>query len=90
MEQDEIRDYMAAMDGVNVQIAARGDGSPEIAWGDTFIFARDERGESKKMPFATIVIKDYGDFDCESKLDRGRGAGEQGAQLVCRPLAFCA
>ena len=71
MNQDEIRDYLGAMDRVNVVVSATGDGSPEIAWGDTFFYARDEHGESKKMPFATIVIKDYEGFDCESNLNRG-------------------
>ena len=71
VNQDEIRDYLGAMDRVNVVVSAPGDGSPEVAWGDTFFFARDEHGESKKMPFATIVIKDYEGFDSDSRLNRG-------------------
>jgi Family of unknown function (DUF6194) len=71
VNQDDIRDYLGAMDRVSVVVSAPGDGSPEVAWGDTFFFARDEHGESKKMPFATIVIKDYEGFDSYSKLNRG-------------------
>jgi len=71
MTQDEIRAFFAADPQVHIQIAARGDGSPEVAWGDSFISARGEDGVPKKMPFATIVTKDYPGFDEESKLDRG-------------------
>jgi hypothetical protein len=67
VDQDAVRTYIqGALEGVDVQIAAREDGSPEVAWGDTFFFADPER----KFPFATIVTKDYGDFDSASNLDR--------------------
>jgi hypothetical protein len=52
--------------GAVVNTASEASGAPEVAWGDTFVFA----GEEKRMPFATIVIKDYPDFDTESDLDR--------------------
>lgn len=71
MNQDEIRDYFSSNEAVYTQISAPGDGSPEIAWGDTFFYVRDGRGEPKKMPFATIVTKDYDGFDVESNLNRG-------------------
>lgn len=71
LAQDEIRELLGAYGEVSVQIAQPEDGSPEIAWGDTFFFVRNESGEVSKMPFATIVIKDYGDFDCASQLSRG-------------------
>lgn len=70
MTQDDIRAFFAAHSAVHIQIAGSGDGSPEVAWGDTFIFVRDESGTPRKMPFATIVTKDYAGFDTESKLDR--------------------
>lgn len=71
MTQDDIRAFFAAHPSVFIQIAGQGDGSPEVAWGDSFIFVRDASGAPKKMPFATIVTKDYAGFDVESKLDRG-------------------
>lgn len=71
MTQDEIRQYLAANGSVRIQVAAREDGSPEMAWGDTFCFAVDADGQAKKMPFVTIVTKDYRGFDEESRLDRG-------------------
>jgi uncharacterized protein DUF6194 len=71
MTQDDIRAFFAADPAVHIQIAAPGDGSPEAAWGDTFVYVRDEGGAPKKMPFATIVTKDYAGFDAWSKLDRG-------------------
>jgi len=55
-----------------VEIGSREAGSPEIAWGDTF-FIYDPNREfegPRRFPFATIVIKDYGDFDNASQLDR--------------------
>ncbi|HET6583754.1 MAG TPA: DUF6194 family protein [Nannocystaceae bacterium] len=70
MTQDEIRAFFARHPRVHVQVAARDDGSPAIAWGDTFVFVRDESGAVRKMPFATIVTKDYAGFDVESQLDR--------------------
>jgi hypothetical protein len=70
MTQDEIRAFFAEHPSVHIQIAGPGDGSPEVAWGDSFIFVRDQSGTPRKMPFATIVTKDYAGFDTESKLDR--------------------
>jgi hypothetical protein len=71
MSQDEIRKRLGSNASVIVQIASSGDGSPEIAWGDTFFYVRDKSGEPKKMPFTTIVTKDYSGFDSESQLNRG-------------------
>jgi hypothetical protein len=52
--------------GVRTDTADEASGAPEIAWGDTFIYT----GPNERMPFATIVVKDYPDFDTESELDR--------------------
>ena len=50
-----------------VETADEASGAPEIAWGDTFIFGGPAK---QRMPFATIVTKDYPGFDTESRLDR--------------------
>jgi hypothetical protein len=73
VDEAAIRRYVAeALPGSVVVVASEGDGSPEIAWGDTFFFYDpDDAGESARMfPFATIVTKDYGEFDNASNLDR--------------------
>jgi hypothetical protein len=58
--------------GVDVVIGSEENGAPEIAWGDTFFIYDPERNleDARRFPFATIVTKDYGDFDNASKLDR--------------------
>lgn len=71
MTQNDLRHHLATNPAVRTQIAAPDDGSPEIAWGDTFFYACDASGQPAKMPFATIVIKDYVGFDTASQLDRG-------------------
>jgi hypothetical protein len=47
-------------------------GGPVIAAGDTFFFYNPNRGldPDRRFPFATIVTKDYGDFDRSSNLNR--------------------
>lgn len=71
MTQDQIRRYFAADPAVRIQIACAEDGSPQLAWGDSLCFVVDDQGRKKKMPFATIVTKDYPGFDDASQLDRG-------------------
>jgi hypothetical protein len=73
MDQDSIRKYVAdTLPGVDVFIGSKEHGDPEIAWGDTFFIYDPERNLTGKyrFPFATIVIKDYGDFDNASNLNR--------------------
>ncbi len=73
MDEEAIRTYVAStFKGVDVQIGSKEDGSPEIAWGDTFFIYDPQRNleGTGRFPFATIVTKDYGDFDNASKLDR--------------------
>ena len=72
LTQDHLRALFDSPD-VHVQIAADGDGSPEIARGDTFVFARDATGAPKKMPFSTLVTKDYPGFDEASRLSARAG-----------------
>lgn len=73
MDQEAIRRYVAStFDGVDTQVASKDDGSPEIAWGDTFFIYDPQRNfeGTRRFPFATIVTKDYGDFDNRSNLNR--------------------
>lgn len=72
MDQEAIIRYVReTFHGVDVLQPGPGS-DPAIAIGDTF-FSYDPDGDlpgEKKFPFATIVIKDYGDFDKLSDLDR--------------------
>ena len=68
VNQEDIIAYVASnFDGVNIMRPDDGPGA-----GDTFFIYDPERDlpDNKQMPFATIVTKDYGDFDNLSKLDR--------------------
>src|SRR5437879_5777474 len=58
--------------GVDPSVGSEEAGSPEIAWGDTFFIYDPHRTleGAKRFPFATMVTKDYGDFDNASNLDR--------------------
>ena len=67
---DEIISFVDGLDGVLTQRAHSGDGSPEIAWGDTFFYyAPDGVMPEATQPFATIVTKNY-PGDETSRLDR--------------------
>lgn len=72
MDETSIADYITdTFAGVNGVIASQGLGAPEVAWGDRFFFYDpDRRPSNRRFPFATIVTKDYGDFDCVSHLNR--------------------
>jgi Family of unknown function (DUF6194) len=73
MNENTIIEYIReSLDGVDVVVASREAGAPEVAWGDTFfIYDPDRRLKgSQRFPFATIVTKDYGDFDRASQLNR--------------------
>lgn len=68
MDQDAIIAYITdTFAGVEVQRPTDGPGA-----GDTFFFAASQRtiDPARRLPFATIVTKDYGDFDAASQLDR--------------------
>ena len=58
--------------GVDPDVGSEEAGSPEVAWGDTFFIYDPDRSleGARRFPFATIVTKDYGDFDNASNLDR--------------------
>jgi hypothetical protein len=70
MTMDDIISLVSGFDGVLTFRPAEGDGSPEIAWGDTFFyFSADGATPTEAQPFATIVTKNYPD-DEASRLDR--------------------
>jgi hypothetical protein len=70
MTMEEIISFVDGLDGVLTQRAHSGDGSPEIAWGDTFFYyAPDGVVPSATQPFATIVTKNY-PGDETSRLER--------------------
>lgn len=71
MTQDDLIEFARGLPGVVVQTAHEGDGSPEVAWGDSFFFYDpDDSPEDRRMPFTTIVTKNYDGFDEASDLNR--------------------
>lgn len=68
MDQAEITAYIAeTCPGTKVVIGTEGIGA-----GDTFFIYDPDRNlpDRQQLPFATIVTKDYGDFDNASNLNR--------------------
>ncbi|MDA0171006.1 DUF6194 family protein [Solirubrobacter taibaiensis] len=65
MTEAELIELLAGLPDTDVLTVDETSGAPEIAWGDTFATYT-----GAKQPFATIVVKDYGDFDDVSQLDR--------------------
>jgi hypothetical protein len=60
MTHAQIVELVAGWDGVLALTPGPGDGTPEIAWGDTFFYyAPDGVVPTAVQPFATIVTKDY-------------------------------
>ncbi|WP_043627720.1 DUF6194 family protein [Nonomuraea candida] len=72
MNEKDIIEFVSGLPETFVQTAGPGDGSPELAWGDTFIFYAPEGRvpTDGRLPYATIVTKDYEGFDTESDLNR--------------------
>jgi hypothetical protein len=70
--EQEIVEFVTKLGGVDVMVASTENGAPEVAWGDTFFFCHPDPDvpADRRFPFATIVIKDYPDFDTSSNLDR--------------------
>jgi Family of unknown function (DUF6194) len=64
--EEEVIRFVSGLPAVVAMTADKDSGAPEIAWGDTFFFHEADR----KMPFATIVVKDYPGWDTASNLDR--------------------
>lgn len=71
MTQNDIRQYLDSNTSVLTQVASAESGNPEISWGDSFFYVLNSDGSPSKMPFATIITKDYDGFDINSKLNRG-------------------
>jgi hypothetical protein len=68
MDQGGIIQYMTdTFTGIDLLRPSDGPGA-----GDTFIYfdPQRDRDPARSMPFATIVTKDYGEFDNTSHLDR--------------------
>ncbi|GII61940.1 hypothetical protein Skr01_20250 [Sphaerisporangium krabiense] len=67
---EEIIGLVGGLDGVLTLRPGPGDGTPELAWGDTFFYySPDGVVPTTTQPFATIVTKNYPD-DEASRLDR--------------------
>lgn len=65
-QEDIIRSIVETFTGIQLLQPTDGPGA-----GDTFIYyAPDTFDPARQMPFATIVTKDYGEFDNVSHLDR--------------------
>jgi hypothetical protein len=73
MDEASITRYIETkFEGVDVVVASREIGAPEVAWGDSFYIYDPNRDldDAHRFPFATLVIQDYGDFDNKSNLNR--------------------
>ncbi|HET7019010.1 MAG TPA: DUF6194 family protein [Streptosporangiaceae bacterium] len=71
MTHEDVIEFATGLPGVVVQTASEGDGSPEVAWGDSFFFYDpDDSADNRRMPFTTIVTKNYDGFDEASDLNR--------------------
>ena len=66
MTHEELLALAADLPDAYVMTATEGNGAPESAWGDSFVYYREERN----MPFATVVVSNYPGFDESSDLDR--------------------
>src|SRR5919201_1444819 len=71
MTEDDIIAFVTSLPGVVAVTAGEANGAPEVAWGDSFFFYDpDGKPSARRMPFATIVTKDYDGFDTASNLNR--------------------
>ncbi|GAB6903877.1 DUF6194 family protein [Kineosporia succinea] len=61
MIADEIIAFVRSLGDVHVQRPAPGDGTPAIAWGDTFVYYSPDGSLPRAQPFVTIVTKQYPD-----------------------------
>lgn len=71
MTEDDLIALVRTLPGARAHTVGEDSGAPPVAWGDTFFFHDpDDREEDRRIPFATIVTKDYPGFDTASDLDR--------------------
>ncbi|TKK91033.1 hypothetical protein FDA94_04590 [Herbidospora galbida] len=61
MNMDDLIDHAKTLDAVLILRPRPGDGSPEVSWGDAFIYYAPDGVIPATQPFATIVTKDYPD-----------------------------
>lgn len=72
MTEKDIIEFVTGLPGVVLLTAGPDNGAPEVAWGDSF-FYYDPAGDTpaaRRLPFATLVVKDYPGFDTASDLNR--------------------
>ncbi|GGF04829.1 DUF6194 family protein [Mycetocola zhadangensis] len=69
MTIDDIVTFVTGLGGVVAQTPSEGDGSPELAWGDTFFYYSPDGTIPAAQPVATIVTKTYPGEE-QSRLDR--------------------
>ena len=70
MTPDELLQLASTWEGILIVRPQPGDGTPELAWGDSFLYYEPSGVmPTNRQPFATIVTKDYPD-DVASNLDR--------------------
>jgi hypothetical protein len=67
---DDIIAFVTGLPGVVAVTASEANGAPEVAWGDSFFYYDPDGDSDRRMPFATIVTKDYDGFDTASSLNR--------------------
>jgi hypothetical protein len=72
MTEEDVIQFVSSLPDVTTVTAREADGAPEIAWGDSFFYYDPEPHSlaNQKLPFATIVTKDYDGFDTASNLNR--------------------
>jgi hypothetical protein len=61
MDMDDIIDHAKTLDAVLILQPQPGDATPEVSWGDAFIYYAPDGVIPATQPFATIVTKDYPD-----------------------------
>jgi hypothetical protein len=69
MRMDEVIGFVEGLGGVLTLRPQPGDGSPEVSWGDAFLYHAPDGVLPRTQPFATVVTKDY-PGDESSRLDR--------------------
>jgi hypothetical protein len=69
MSIDDVVTLVEGLGGVLTLRPGPGDGSPEIAWGDVFLYVAPDGVLPRTQPFATVVTKRYPD-EPPSGLDR--------------------
>ena len=70
MTEAEVQELLGALPGARLLVASEENGSPKVAWGDTFCYYDPDGTGDQKWPFATIVTHDTPGWDEVSHLDR--------------------